>query len=395
MKFERSMDRNGEEKEPVSDQINSSSKKVEENLQYQKDRLAKTPKLEGKFSRLRHPIQTADRRRAEERVQGAEVDLEEFNASIQEYMDEMHEEANQWREALKEYDATQQKLEVEVGSPAVPASTDFFFREMDHSPYPQSTWLGGRFSNFGLPEDATPQQREEAIKKYEMEKAKKLGVFDYFRPDMRGLKSSREEPSEVEFAGQKYQPNYPGERFPRMELGTDNVEEAIAKAEKEDAVILVMSLGDESKWRSDYKVVEKYVVVSKEMANLIRDAKLSSPSDSGGKEVQEIGLYNPGQKNPSWQNIVRTLEFQTRILSSEELRQEKEPINVTLSYEKVDSASRRTTSESTTFNGSRKEVQENVEAMSKRSDITNPVVEIGGQKVPWEEFINGVEQAQA
>lgn len=389
------MGRSGQEKEPVSDQISSSGRKIEEDLQYQKDKLAKTPKPEGRFSGIRHPIQTADRRRAEERVQGAERDLEEFNASIQEYMDEMHEEANQWNEALKEYDSTQKKLESEIGASAVPASTEFFVRQMDNSPYPQSTWLGGRFSNFGLPEDATPQQREEAIKKYEMEKARRLGVFDYFRPDMRGLKSSREEPSEVEFAGQKYQPNYQGERFPRMELGMDNAEEAIAKAEKEDGVILVMSLGDERKWRSDYKLTERYVVLSREMADLVRDAKLSSPSDSDSKGVQEIGLYNPGQKNPDWRNIVRTLEFQTRILSPEELRSEKEPINVTLSYEKVDSASRRTTSESTTFNGARKDVQENVGAMSRRSDITNPVVEIGGQKVPWEEFIKGVEQAQA
>ncbi len=353
---------------PVSGEIADQDRRAEEKLNRIKQEVDNKPKPEGVLGVMRHPIQALDRKVAESDLEAATASFEKFRESVASYMDQIQGEANEVLESLKQYESTQSQLEASIGAPALPGSSDAI--------------VGNMYRYY--------HRKPEEV-------AKLIAVMDYLAPQV-GRKEGARVPntsfgsvpaSEVEFKGKKYYMES-HKRLPRMDLGTDRIEQAISEATGQGKKILIMTQAEnggkmvEDKWVPT-PVTEKYVLLDSSAETLIKPAIAELKAFS-----REAELFVPGERREA-----KTLYFDSRILTPDELKKESEPISIVLCYDQVDKETKVGIRDSKPVQGERREVQKQVRDMASWGNMTNLSVEINGQKLPWYDFVEGKEAVTA
>lgn len=342
--------------------------------------LAKRPRPERTpLEIVRHPIKHLEEldahKFATRTLESRNTELENFRRGISEQMDRLQEEAQRWQAAQDISVETQERIAASMGQPEMPTTLQQFFEDMDSKDYERAI-AAYRAS------EKTGESRAAEFEKLEKEEAEGIAVQDYFTPHLPTRKGAyNQDVPIIEINGIEYAATGGSDRYPREDVGTSDLEEAISDAKQKGGRVIVITTGN----KYDPKTrTEKYIVIEPELAPLIDK---SVGRLNGTIEATEItGEKDGGMTLAKYARY--DLRYSSALKSPEELAEENEEVEVTVTYDKRDPKSKRTDSESTTISGKRKDVQYQVSRFSLREDVANIKVDKGeGETVPWDSYI--------
>lgn len=365
--------------ESISEQFAEKNKELGKKVEDSKERKEESDRTPLK-SRL-SPFYWLERKWARESFQSNKQTYDEMLKKVKEHGAEIQEEANGYVVARGEYESAQQNLALVVGIEPTMVNMNKFIEEVDTL---------NRF--LPKPENSAEASQEEygkVIERWHKKNGEVLAAADLFMPSL----PIAEQPgghkgSTVKIGEYTYRTKWGGERIPRLEIGR-SLEDALQEAKSKGVqYVFELSSGVSYRYGGEVDRQAKYVVLDDESAKSLK----SSERFLGGTTP----LYDEGpmfMNTPPW----ATIDFEYKVVSVEELEKRGEKTSITLKFEVEDSLSGGKKEKSIKLNGSldelRKEVgkhviQEEWAPGSETNIVHNATVEINGQEVSWEEFIN-------